>query len=425
MIRFLFKGILRDRSRSLFPILTVMTGVMLTVFFYSYIQGATGNFFDTAAKYQTGHVKIMSRAYAEEADQIPNDLAYVGLQDLLGELNTRYPDMIWTPRIQFGALLDIPDENGETRAQGPVMGMAVDLFSSRSPEWEILNLQKAVVRGRLPEKPGEILVSEGFMERLGVQAGETATLIGSTMYGGMAIANFTIAGSIDFGVSAMDRGAIVADLADIQDALDMQDAAGEVLGFFGDYVFQMEESETLKAEFNAAYADDENDEFAPVMKGLVEQSIMGDMMGILEMFTTVVLFIFISAMSIVLWNAGILGSLRRYGEIGVRLAIGESKGHLYRSMITESMLIGFVGSVLGTALGLAFSYYLQAKGFDISHMMKNASLMITDVIRARVTFGSYVIGFFPGLVATFLGTAVAGLGIYRRKTSQLMKELEA
>ena len=423
MIRFLFKGILRDRSRSLFPILTVMVGVMLTVFFYSYIQGATGNFFDTAAKYQTGHVKVMSRAYAEEADQIPNDLAFVGLGELLGELKSRYPDMIWTPRIQFGALLDIPDEQGETRAQGPVMGMAVDLFSPESPEWEILNLQKAVIRGRLPEKPGEILVSEGFMERLGVEAGETATLIGSTMYGSMAIANFTIAGSIDFGISAMDRGAVVADLADIQSALDMQDAAGEVLGFYSDYVYRMEESEILRDEFNAAFPGGD-DEFAPVMKGLVEQSAMGDMMGLLEMFTAVVLIIFISAMSIVLWNAGILGSLRRYGEIGVRLAIGESKGHLYRSMITESMLIGCVGSVLGTALGLVFSYYLQAKGFDISHMMKNASLMITDVIRARVTFGSYVIGFFPGLAATFLGTAMAGLGIYRRKTAQLMKELE-
>lgn len=423
MIKFLFKGILRDRSRSLFPILTVMIGVMLTVFFYSYIQGATGNFFDTAAKYQTGHVKIMSRAYAEQADQIPNDLAYVGLTDLLKELQGRYPDMIWTPRIQFGALLDIPDENGETRAQGPVMGMAVDLFSPESREWEILNLQKAVVRGRLPEKPGEILVSEGFMERLGVEAGETATIIGSTMYGGMAIANFTIAGSIDFGVSAMDRGAVIADLADIQYALDMQDAAGEVLGFYSDFVFRLEESEALVAEFNAGYSGEE-DEFAPVMKGLVEQSVMGDMMGLLETFTAVVLVIFISAMSIVLWNAGILGSLRRYGEIGVRLAIGESKAHLYRSMITESMLIGVVGSVLGTILGLVFSYYLQAKGFDISHMLKNASLMITDVIRARVTFGSYVIGFFPGLVATFLGTAIAGLGIYRRKTSQLMKELE-
>ena len=42
-------------------------------------------------------------------------------------------------------------------------------------------------------------------------------------------------------------------------------------------------------------------------------------------------------MSIVLWNAGLIGSLRRYGEIGVRLAFGEDKGRLYRAMIVESL----------------------------------------------------------------------------------------
>jgi len=423
MIKFLLKGILRDRSRSLFPILTVMTGVMLTVFLYSYIQGATGNFFDTSAKFQTGHVKVMSRAYAEEADQIPNDLALVGLGGLLRELGSRYPGMIWTPRIQFGALLDIPDDSGETRAQGPIMGMALDLFSPGTPEWSLLNLEGAVVSGRLPEKPGEILVSHGFAERLGVSAGETATLIGSTMYGSMAVANFKIAGTIHFGITALDRGAMIADLADIQEVLDMQDAAGEILGFYDDFVFRLEGSERMAAEYNASKAE-ETDEFAPVMKSLMELSVLGDMMGLLKMFTAVVLIVFISAMSVVLWNAGILGSLRRYGEIGVRLAIGESKGHLYRSMISESLLIGIIGSAFGTILGLAFSYYLQVKGFNISQMMQNASLMIADVIRAKVTPVSYVIGFFPGIIATFLGAAIAGLGIYRRKTAQLIKELE-
>ncbi len=423
MIKFLLKGILRDRSRSLFPILTVMTGVMLTVFLYSYIQGAMGNFFDTSAKFQTGHVKVMSRAYAAESDQIPNDLAFVGLADLRAELENRFPNMIWTPRIHFGGLLDIPDENGETRAQGPVMGMALDLFSTDTPEWSLLNLEEALISGHLPERPGEILVSHGFAERLGIKVGETATLIGSTMYGSMAVANFKISGTVKFGVTAMDRGAMIADLADIQTVLDMQDAAGEVLGFYNDYVFRMEGSERMAAEFNASYAED-TDEFAPVMKSLIELSVLGDMLGLLEMFTAIVLIVFITAMSIVLWNAGILGSLRRYGEIGVRLAIGESKGHLYRSMITESLLIGVIGSALGTVVGLAFSYYLQYEGFDISRMMHNASLMIADVIRAKVTPTSYIIGFIPGIIATLLGAAIAGLGIYRRKTSQLMKELE-
>jgi putative ABC transport system permease protein len=51
--------------------------------------------------------------------------------------------------------------------------------------------------------------------------------------------------------------------------------------------------------------------------------------------------------------------------------------------------------------------------------------MLQNVIRAQITPFSYVIGFIPGLLATFLGTSIAGIGVYKRQTSQLMKELES
>jgi putative ABC transport system permease protein len=160
------------------------------------------------------------------------------------------------------------------------------------------------------------------------------------------------------------------------------------------------------------------------MQSLGQQNGLGEMLDLMDMFSSLVITIFVMVMSIVLWNAGLIGSLRRYGEIGVRLAIGENKGHLYRSMIAESLMIGSFGSILGTAVGLAIAYYMQVKGINISSFLKNASMMISDVMRARVTPTSFFIGLVPGLIATFLGTSISGIGIYRRQTSQLMKELE-
>jgi putative ABC transport system permease protein len=424
MIKFLFKGLMRDRSRSLFPILIVVIGVMLTVFLYNWINGAQFNFIDSSARFNTGHVKIMSRAYAQEADQVPNDLALVGVSSLAERLQKEHPDMIWTPRIRFGGLLDIPDAQGETRDQGPVMGLAVDLFSAGSAEPGIFKLDEALVRGRTPQNAGEILISEDFARRLKVQPGEMATLISGTMQGSMAVANFTVAGTIRFGVEAMDRGAMIADIADIRAALDMEDAAGEILGFFADFMYRDPQAIDLATRFNAAYGDNP-DEFAPVMDTLSSQSGMADLLAMMRMFSGLVLVIFIGVMSIVLWNAGLMGSLRRYGEIGVRLAMGETKTHIYTSLIMETLMIGALGSLIGTAVGLAESYYLQAHGFNIGFMMKNASLFVSNVMRAKVSPVSYVIGFIPGLAATFLGSSISGLGIYRRRTSQLLKELEA
>jgi putative ABC transport system permease protein len=137
-----------------------------------------------------------------------------------------------------------------------------------------------------------------------------------------------------------------------------------------------------------------------------------------------IIFIFVFAMCIVLWNAGLINGLRRYGEVGLRLAIGEDKGRVYRSLIYESVVIGIVGSVLGTLIGLGFAYILQTKGIDIGSMMKSATMMLPNVFRAHITSRAYYIGFIPGLFSTVLGTMLSGIGIYRRKTAQLFKELE-
>jgi len=304
-----------------------------------------------------------------------------------------------------------------------VAGLALDLFTEGSLEWELLGIEDSIVQGKSPEKPGEILISDEFATRLGISLGETVTLIGSTMNGSMAAANFTVAGTVNFGISALDRGAMVADVKDIQAALNMEDTAGEILGFFEDFVYREKEANLASLNFNAKYESDE-DEFAPVMKSLHQQGGMIDMLGMINMYMPVMVSVFVIIMSIVLWNAGLIGSLRRYGEIGVRIAMGESKGHLYRSMITESMILGCIGTVIGSVFALVIAFWLQEKGFNISQLMQNSTLLINDVIRAKITPFALVIGFIPGLLANVLGSSIAGIGIYRRKTAQLMKELE-
>ena len=423
MIKFLLKGLIRDRSRSLFPILTVVAGVMLTVILYSWVKGTQTDLIRANANFNTGHVKIMSFAYSRESDQIPNDLAYTGVADLLTELRNNRPEMIWTPRIRFGGLLDIPDKFGETRSQAPVAGLAVDLLSSQTPETEILNLKEALVRGTLPAKRGEVLISEELSRKLGVKIGDTATLVSSTMYGSLSTYNFIISGTIRFGISAMDRGAMLTDISDIQRALDMDDTAGEIIGYFRDDIYRNNTASIIAEEFNSKNAGE--DEFRPVMVTLRNQAGLAQTLDLSAYISAVLIGLFVIVMSIVLWNAGLMASLRRYGEIGVRLAIGENKGHIYRSMIAESLMVGFFGSVLGTAIGVAISYYLQVHGIDISSMLKNASMMISDVMKAQVTPVSFFIGFIPGLLATLLGTSISGIGIYQRQTSQLAKELEA
>ena len=422
MINFLLKGIFRDRNRSRLPMLVVAIGVMFTVFLYCYLTGVLGDMINFNAKFSSGHVKIVTRAYEENMDIMPLDLSLTETDELLADVREKYPETDWVERIQFGGLIDVPDENGETKEQGTTVGLALDLLSPNSTEPDRLGLDKALVKGSIPENNGQVLISDEFAEKLGIEPGADITFIGSTMHGGMTIYNYTLAGTVKFGINMLDKGAIIIDIQDARMALDMYRSSSEILGFNNVDYYDDELAGEMSYEFNREMSG--NGEFDPVMLSLRESSGMSMYLDLINGAIGIISTVFILALSIILWNTGLIGGIRRYGEVGLRLAVGETKGHIYRSMIVESLSIGLVGSVIGTLIGLALAYWVQVQGIDISHMLEDSTMIMPGVFRTRITTDAYYIGFIPGLLSTAFGTMLAGIGIYKRQTANLFKELQ-
>ena len=426
MIRFLTKGILRDRTRSVFPVLVVTLTVAMIIFFQGFLTGIMNSMFLDSAVVSTGHVKVMTRAYKEENQLLPNDLALLETDQLIQGLNKDYSDYFWTPRITFGGLLDVPDEKGETRSQGPVIALGIDLLSMESRQIEIWKLEQRLVDGRLPEIPNEVLLSTKLADRLGLSLGETVTLIGSTMYNAFTTYNFIVVGTFKLNLGPVDKQMMLVDIEGARMALDMENAASEILGFTESLIYEDETTVALRQQYYESNSDS-TDIFSPIMMALRDANQMGTMVDFSNAAMAIMLVIFLVIVMIVLWNMGLMNGLRRYGEIGMRLAMGESKGQVYRSMIVESVIIGFIGTVIGTAMGLGITYYMQEVGLDYSEAMEglaSTDIIMSNVFYAQVTPELYYIGFIPGVLATVLGTMIAGRAIYKREMAQLFKELE-
>jgi len=422
MIKFLFKGLLRDKSRSLLPIIVVSIGVTITVFLQAYLNGIFTESIEATAKFSSGHVKVMTQAYKDNLSQLPNDYALTDADTVLDNLNRNFPDMKWAERIQFGGLLDVPDSLGQTRVQGNVMGMGIHLLHN-GDEIQRMDLKSKLMSGKFPTRKGEILVTNELFQKLKLKLNDKVTLMSTTMYGEMAMYNFRVVGTIHFGTEALDRGLIVADIADVRTALNMENASGEILGFFANSMYDNANAKKLAEDFNRKYANPD-DKFSVVMVAMSELSGMDFLIGYAENVQFIIILIFVFTMSIVLWNAGLVGGLRRYGEFGLRLAIGENKNEIYTKMVVESLLIGLVGSLIGTAIGLLFSYLMQVYGIDTSDMMQNSTMMTPTVFRSQINTTTYFIGFIPGVLSTVIGALLAGIGIYKRQTASLFKELE-
>lgn len=421
MWKFILKGIFRDRHRYLFPLIIVAAGVLIIVFATAMMEGYTTSFIRHNSRFETGHMKVVTKAYAEMAEQKPYDLGLDNLAVRLEQWKLAYPDLDWAPRINFGALLDIPDSLGETRAQGEVICFAADIFSDPK-ERERLRLRESLIKGRLPSAQGDILITDVAFKRLQLALGDTITLIGSTALGAMAMANYTVRGTFSFGVEALDRGAVITDITDARSLLDMDDGAGEVLAYFSNGTYDAREVRRASAAFNARFSG--KDEYAPVMLGLEDQGNMGYWLRVMRSTSAIMSLVLVLVLGIVLWNSGLMNGIRRWGEFGVRLAIGEPKSHVYRAMLMEALVIGIVGSLIGALLGVAVSLYFSVHGMDMSAYNRNSAVLAENVIYTSLNVRNVLICIIPGVLSTLLGASLAGIAIYKRQTSQLFKELE-
>jgi len=51
-------------------------------------------------------------------------------------------------------------------------------------------------------------------------------------------------------------------------------------------------------------------------------------------------------------------------------------------------------------------------------------MMMDPVLRTKITPRMYYIGFIPGIFSMLIGTALAGIAVYKRETAVLFKELD-
>ena len=426
MIKFLTKGLLRDRTRSFFPVLVITISVAIVVFACGFLTGMMNNLLLDTAVILSGHEKIVTRAYNEENMLMPNDLALLETDELIDKLEKEYPNFFWTPRITFAGLLDVPDEKGETKSQGPVIGMGIDFFTNESRQVEIWELERNLVNGTLPVQKNDVLISSKLADKLNAYVGEQVTFIGSTMDNAFTTYNYNIVGTFNLRKGQTDRQMMLVDISGAREALDMDNAASAIFGFMHDLFYDDAVVVALRTNYNKIESDS-LDIFSPFMLALRDGNQMGAVVDMSNAMLAIMGSVFLVIVMVVLWNMGLMNGLRRYGEVGLRLAIGEPKGHVYRSLILEAVIIGLFGTVVGTGLGLSITYYVQENGIDYTkgiEALSNSSVVMPNIFYAQVTPDLFYIGFFPGVLATVFGTMLAGLAIYKREMSQLFKELE-
>jgi len=432
MIAFLFRGILRDKSRFLFPFSIVAIGVTLVITLVGFMEGVFMGMIDMTANLDAGHLRLVNKPFYDEEHLRPLDRSLAAQSETLNWLKKNSPEKTrWSPRIRWGALLDVPDKNGNTVSQTPIVGMALDLKDKKSLELKRLRLEESLIDGKIPEQDKEMLMGDQLAKTLNIELNQAVTLLGQSFDGGLVMDNYRVVGLVKFGVSAMDKKMVLIDLADAQDSFYMEDMITDWLGFLpaqyslGDYeAIKKNMKQPLSKLIEMPPKSWAEDDQAILLTIRDQQNIgaIADKFNIIKGF---VVGIFTFLMMLVLWNAGILNGIHRYGEMGLRLAFGESHWRVIFNTGIEGLFVGVLGTLAGCIFGGVFAWFLQEVGINMGDSFAQSGLMINDVVRARLTTGAFIQGVIPGVFASVAGNLIASIAIFKRTESNLFRELEA
>jgi len=253
----------------------------------------------------------------------------------------------------------------------------------------------------------EVLVGSALAREVGIEVGDELALLGSAADGSMANDLVTVSGILRTPIALVNQTGVVMPMRTAQEVFAMPDQAHEinVRGTGG-----AEGAEALAARI----ADLDRTaglevlpwrELAPELSSYLD---IGDVYGL------VVLFIVFIAAAAGVANTMLMATFERRRELGMLLSLGTAPARLVRIVLTEAVILGLLGVLLGSVLGGLLIAYQGHTGIDVTTWGGNPDegmefaiygLSFSGAIYPHLDLADYV----PGFVGVTLVSVLAAL----------------
>ena len=400
-LKIAWRNVWPNRRRSRLTMAAIAFACALLVFMLSFQFGSYEAMINAAVKVHTGYFQIQAPGYQDKREirlVVADPEAVARLIDAVPEVTA------YTFRANAFSLAASNDRTYGISVTGidPVR------------EFNVSSL-KTLVRDGVFLSPGdgpEALVGALLAKNLRVGIGDPITLLGQGRDGSIAATVVTVKGIFASGQDDFDRNALYIPLGYFQELYAMRGAVHEIVGMTSSIWAVPAVERRLKQELERLDRDKNGPLAILDWKALMPGLAQGIYLDLVSGLIFYLLLIVVVAFSIM--NTFLMAIFERTREFGVLMAIGTTTGRLTRLLLTESMMMTFVGMGAGMLLGSLVTLYYQIVGIDFggaSEILKQYG--IPGRMYPILTVPSLVIGPFLVCFITFWAALWPALRVRR------------
>ncbi len=403
--KFAMRNVGRNKRRSLLAVISVTLSILLIVFLQGLIGGFLDNLVHNYTKNETGHIRIATEKFEEKAKFFPVTENIKNPQQIIAEItndesiNRKIKSI--SQRITFGVLLTNKGNNRQA------------LAFAGDPEIEksLLMLNRSIIPGgRYLEAGNEAIVGKILADDLGYKLGDEISVMTQGSDYALHLKKFRIVGMFDTGLRMYDERIFQIPLSSAQELLRMPGQVQQIVIMLDNYY----DSEKVARELAPKLA--KYDVVVSSWKEIGGYAVWVDMANQIYNWIYIVIA-FLGAFIIA--NIMMMVVLERRREIGIIKSMGFTNGQVLSMFVSEGMLLGFIGSVVGALIGLGIVTFLHFHGIDFSKMMGGIEFPMSNIIYLRLNVLSL-------LIAILLGTLVSTIvSFFPSRRAEKMKIVDS
>jgi len=339
-----YRNIVRQRRRSAVAIGAISFGITALIVASGFIEWIFMDFRESTINAQLGHLQIVKPGYHDsgKADPyaflLPNEVPQLGDAGNAGNIKVVAPRLSFSGLISHGdATLSFIGEGVDPRAEA-AFGNGLQISSGS-------NL--------VADDRKSVIVGEGLARNLGVTVGDTVVLLANTATGGTNAVELSVRGLFSTVTKAYDDAALRIPI----------ETARTLLRSNGSHVWivllnKTADTDRVMASLQARLGNQGMEvvpwyqlaEFYNKTAQLFTKQIQG-----IKLIIAMIILLSIS-------NTMTMTVIERIGEIGTAMALGVRRSGILRMFLSEGLLLGCFGGVVGVLTGVGMAALISSIG---------------------------------------------------------------